>query len=767
MKIKSINIASFGGLKNTQLSFENGFNVVYGNNENGKTTIMNFIKMMFYGTERGSAQISKNLRKKYTPWDSSAMAGSIDFENEGRLYRIERIFGSSNSTDKVTLIDLDLGSRETVSADIGEKLFGISCSAFERSIFIGQFGFPESNSSAEGEINSKLSNLTSTGDQAISFDEVNARLQSAKFALMSKSGKAGVYDKNLIAAKELAAKIENAKQTQLEIANKKQFAEDLKNKILELQTSADNLKIKIDSEQDFRNAEKLTELLALKEKLDALNQTLKLENGGTADEMFVRKVEFCLSKIEALETKINAKFNENKIIEQNLQLALNPSVDATPEKLEELTKKLENLEKEKTALSQKTDELQQAINTPKPKSYIVFYALALVLDVVAAVTFNFNKLLFGACTGVSVVFLILAIILMLKSKNQSQKQKAELIDLKLKENNLISMISSEKANITAINTALNSNASIIEKQKELLQNNKKELELFEQEKAIESDTLFELFKRYKTVDNVTDIKEELLEISKKATAQKEIKQNINYILRDVGNISYDEARQKVDNIKTPLENDIDFDSLKTEHDSLLTQITEQKTDLASLLTEIKSLSATVSNTESDKNQLEELKNKILNQKDYCDSLDIAMSVLADSFVEVRRSFGSVLEKKASDIFKGITGGKYSSMSISKSFEIAVEKADTFGTKEIDYLSSGTADQAYLALRLAVCELMAQNADRLPVLLDDALAQYDDSRTKTALKFLKEYSHTGQIIMFTCHSSILNASKESGANEIIL
>lgn len=767
MKIKSINIASFGGLKNTQLSFENGFNVVYGNNENGKTTIMNFIKMMFYGTERGSAQISKNLRKKYTPWDSSAMAGSIDFENEGRLYRIERSFGSSNSTDKVTLIDLDLGSRETVSADIGEKLFGISCSAFERSIFIGQFGFPESNSSAEGEINSKLSNLTSTGDQAISFDEVNARLQSAKFALMSKSGKAGIYDKNLIAAKELAAKIENAKQTQLEIANKKQFAEDLKNKILELQTRADNLKIKIDSEQDFRNAEKLTELLALKEKLDALNQTLKLENGGTADEMFVRKVEFCLSKIEALETKIGAKFNENKIIEQNLQLALNPSVDATPEKLEELTKKLENLEKEKTALSQKTDELQQAINTPKSKSYIVFYALALILDVVAAVTFNFSKLLFGACTGVSVVFLILAIILMLKSKNQSQKQKAELIDLKLKENNLISMISSEKANITAINTALNSNASIIEKQKELLQNNKKELELFEQEKAIESDTLFELFKRYKTVNNVTDIKEELLEISKKATNQKEIKQNINYILRDVGNISYDEARQKLDNIKTPLENDIDFDSLKTEHDSLLTQITEQKTDLASLLTEIKSLSATVSNTESDKKQLEELKNKILNQKDYCDSLDIAMSVLADSFVEVRRSFGSVLEKKASDIFKGITGGKYSSMSISKSFEIVVEKADAFGTKEIDYLSSGTADQAYLSLRLAVCELMAQNADRFPVLLDDALAQYDDSRTKTALEFLKEYSQTGQIIMFTCHNSVLEASKQTGANEIIL
>ena len=200
---------------------------------------------------------------------------------------------------------------------------------------------------------------------------------------------------------------------------------------------------------------------------------------------------------------------------------------------------------------------------------------------------------------------------------------------------------------------------------------------------------------------------------------------------------------------------------------ILSQITEQKTDLASLLTEIKSLSATVANTESDKKQLEELKSKILNQKEYCDCLDIAMSVLADSFIEVRRSFGSVLEKKASDIFKGITGGKYQSMSISKSFEIAVEKADTFGGKEIDYLSSGTADQAYLSLRLAVCELMAQDGNLFPVLLDDALAQYDDNRTKTALEFFNEYSKNGQIIMFTCHNSVLDASKKTGANEIIL
>ena len=766
MKIKSLNIASFGGLKNVQLSFNNGFNVVYGNNENGKTTIMNFIKMMFYGTERGSAQLSKNLRKKYTPWDNSAMAGSIDFENDNRNYRIERSFGSSNSTDKITLIDLDLGTRETVSSDIGVKLFGLSCSAFERSIFIGQFGFPESNSSAEGEINSKLSNLSLTGDQAISFDEVNSRLQTAKFALMSKSGRAGIYDKNLIAVKELNAKIENAKQTQLQIADKRQLTENLRLKINELQMRADELKNKIDSEQDFRNAEKLRELLTLKEKLDSLNNTLKLENGQTADEMFVRKVEFCLSKIEGIASKIDAKLNENKIIEQNLELALNPSVDATPEKLEQLTKKLESLEKEKEKTESKITEFS---SKSKAKINPVWLVLALVFAVLTVPLFlnSLTKLFAIASILIALVFILVFILNRSKAHSENAKNETELVDLKLKVNQLISLISSEKANITAINTAINSNATIIEKQKEMLESNKKELQLFEKEKIIETNTLFDLFKRYKAVDDINTIKDELIKISQKAAEQKELKQNINYILKDVGNISYDEAREKLQNIKTPLDSDINFESLKNQYNMLLSDITEQKTELASLLTEIKSLSSSIENTETDQKRLEALQEKISSQKEYCDCLDIAMSVLADSFVEVRRSFGSVLENKASDIFKGITGGKYQSMSISKSFEISVEKADTFGSKEIDYLSSGTADQAYLSLRLAICELIAQTDDRLPVLLDDALAQYDDSRTKTALNFLNEYSKNGQIIMFTCHNSVLNASKESGAKEIIL
>ena len=310
MKIKSVNIAAFGGLKNKVIDFSDGFNVVYGDNENGKTTVMSFIKMMFYGSGRASAQITKNARKKYMPWDGSAMAGSIDFELKGKNYRLEREFRSSDSTDKVALCDLDLGTREAVSPDIGVKLLGLTSAAFERSVFIGQMGFPEKDAAAEGEINSKLSNIVTTGDESVSFNTVSARLEKAKTSLMSKSGRAGEYDKNIKRIEELTKRAEESEKIRAEYADfterAKGYKADMENDI----KKAAELKAKIDSEQDIRNAEKLREMLKTKEELDTLNESLKLEGGGLADDAYVKMVELSLNMTKTAEKSFNDKTAE-------------------------------------------------------------------------------------------------------------------------------------------------------------------------------------------------------------------------------------------------------------------------------------------------------------------------------------------------------------------------------------------------------------------------------------------------------------------------
>ena len=85
MKIKRIEISAFGKFKDFSMDLSDGFNLNYGKNEDGKSTIMAFIALMLYGNAGTSARtdISKNIRKKYMPWSGENMAGDMEIETDG------------------------------------------------------------------------------------------------------------------------------------------------------------------------------------------------------------------------------------------------------------------------------------------------------------------------------------------------------------------------------------------------------------------------------------------------------------------------------------------------------------------------------------------------------------------------------------------------------------------------------------------------------------------------------------------------------------
>lgn len=781
MKIKSVNIAAFGGLKNKVIDFKDGFNVIYGDNENGKTTVMSFIKMMFYGSGRGSAQIAKNPRKKYTPWDGSAMAGSVDFELNGKNYRLEREFRSSDSTDKVALCDLDLGTRETVPPDIGAKLLGVGAAAFERSVFIGQAGFPEKDAAAEGEINSKLSNIVTTGDESVSFNTVSERLQKAKTALMSKSGRAGEYDKNIKRIEELNKKAEASEKLRADYADFTERAREYKADIARDARKAAELKAKIDSEQDIRNAEKLREMLKTKEELDKLNEDLRLEGGGFADDAFVKMLGLSLNMTEAAEKSLNDKTAEADRLRESLESAANPDGETAKERADEVLKEKNELESKseflKAEISKKEDEIgsltarESEILKSRKGVKIPLIAVGAVLFVVSAVLFAvLNTAAFAAASAAAGVILIaLGFILRPADKEKIEKfysdlnrLKAENEDLKREREELFQKITLLSARLEAINTAVSAGVSVLEKQRTLLSECEEQAKALKIDFDTKRDSLFKLFGRYKKTTSVEQIKSELDPLSINAAKQKEIKQRLNYLVRDVGNISYDEAKKRLENLPEEQCGETDFEVLKREYDGITALISQKKEKLAAAESSAISRLEAAENPDDLKREIDELKQKTANQAKFVKAADVALEVLKDSFAELRRGYGSALEQKAGEIFKGLTGGKYAGMQISRSFDISVEKSGVFGGKETAYLSAGTYDQAYLSLRLALSSLMFENSESLPVLLDDALSQYDDNRAETALKYFKECSENGQIIMFTCHRSLYSEAEKSGA-----
>ena len=152
--------------------------------------------------------------------------------------------------------------------------------------------------------------------------------------------------------------------------------------------------------------------------------------------------------------------------------------------------------------------------------------------------------------------------------------------------------------------------------------------------------------------------------------------------------------------------------------------------------------------------------KIRNYSAFADSCVLASEVLAESFADIRKGYGSALEEKTLVNFSRLTNGKYGNVGVSKSLDITVEDKNIFGMRQVEYLSTGTVDQAVLSLRLAICELIGKNG-KTPVMLDDALSNYDDKRTLEALKFLKEFSENNQILLFTCHKSVADMAEQIG------
>lgn len=129
------------------------------------------------------------------------------------------------------------------------------------------------------------------------------------------------------------------------------------------------------------------------------------------------------------------------------------------------------------------------------------------------------------------------------------------------------------------------------------------------------------------------------------------------------------------------------------------------------------------------------------------AIDLAQETMTELSTSIRDSFGLYLNKEASDLIDGITGGIYSSMSIDENLNVFMNTKTKL--VPIEQVSSGTMDQVYLALRLAAAKLIQSGPERMPLVFDDSFVLYDDDRLKTALKWLLS-AFDGQIIIFTCH-----------------
>jgi len=130
-----------------------------------------------------------------------------------------------------------------------------------------------------------------------------------------------------------------------------------------------------------------------------------------------------------------------------------------------------------------------------------------------------------------------------------------------------------------------------------------------------------------------------------------------------------------------------------------------------------------------------------------EAIQLALDTMTGLSSSIRSSFGLYLNKAASDLITGITGGIYNSMSVDENLNLFMNTSTRL--VPLEQVSSGTMDQIYLALRLAAARLVQPEDKQMPLIFDDSFVLYDDERLRTAMKWLAD-TYDNQIIIFTCH-----------------
>lgn len=147
-------------------------------------------------------------------------------------------------------------------------------------------------------------------------------------------------------------------------------------------------------------------------------------------------------------------------------------------------------------------------------------------------------------------------------------------------------------------------------------------------------------------------------------------------------------------------------------------------------------------------QLEETQKEMKKRGKEYNALCMASQVLEEAMEEMSRQVSPKLTRMVGEHLHHLTGGKHEKLLLDQQYHISLCGADGV-SRPLESFSRGTVDQVYLALRLALVQVVS-SGEPMPLILDDSFVRYDDTRLKTTLQELARMAQQGmQILLFTC------------------
>ncbi len=740
MYIENIKIGNFGKLSCKEIELSSGVNIIEGRNEAGKTTLGEFIKFVFYGLSNKSIDGEMSERKRHISWSTNNASGSIVLNTEKGKFRIERsiVPHGAGYKDTVTVVDLSNNSVVEGIKNPGEYFFSIPEEVFTRTVYIRQADGAYFNGDTIGQA---VENIFYSADESVNTDKALKKLDDARVSIKHKKNTGrGLIDQLEKEKDELTIRLEDARN-----ANE-----------LILQTE-NSLRVTTQSlEKNKSECEKMSKQLRVSDIMQLLSKfdekkkyATNIEKCGTVKNTIIEQmtVNGFFPDDSYKKTLENAKNELNylrKDVEKYSEYEDYTTSSDYSKDIAERIRKYGSLADIKKLISAKKQSAKRNLAFS-----LITFALALI-----CVLGGFILPVIFIGSGLFAVIGIVFAIISINAKSGLKKLFAEFSARN--EDSLFEIVSkTEEYQRDEIR-----NQELRNYKEQNRQNALRKLEEYI------GNTLTVLSQWGRTVDKkdynnviacidkvISDIGEIIVSLEK---CDSDIEKNqAVYNLLDMQTKAYDEnsLREELSAIDEKVDLDkVDEIKKRLEFaDKAKESLSEKITELEKTLAALKAKTDRPSDIES---RLNIVKKRIAELNFKHDAYVLAYEKLEQAGGALRSKLAPGLSKSAGRFMATLTDGKYSEIGVSDSLKMtySFEENGTDFTKEIENLSSGTRDIAYISLRLSLAELFCKTGERLPVIFDEAFARVDDRRLLNMLKIAGEYAdNNSQSIILTSHS----------------
>ncbi len=745
MVIERIEIKSFGQLTNMTLEFSDKINVIEGQNEAGKSTIAAFIKYMLYGFGANESSDTVSERTKRINWDTGIAEGTMDIFAMGKKYRLTRSSirvengGRVSYKEDSSIIDLESGTPAFGKLPAGEVFFGVDKELFENTAFVGQVG---DASISENSVKQSIENILFSGSEKINTQRAANKISEKMETLLHPGNTGGIimdlikkqddYNEKLRATDEDNKKI-LAKEAELhEIRMRQKEAEDKRANLQELNLCYCNVKV----------IQAFDELHALEETLDKKNEEYNellyknTKNGFVPDNDYITDIALARHKLDDSYRRMEEA--QKNYAKERSAIGITREIEGAIE----LSETLGGEDKIKENLNSYSMNKLKCLFGCIGATLLAIAALVSILAVptlpiVAKVFIGIFGVLALAGAGALVYFYIAAMRSVSKLCETFTTENAD----ELKEK-LSVIASARNKRDTLMNNTENARIAH-ERAKREYEGARSELAYVVSrwsEGNASSDTAYltKLEERVRTF---------LAEKNKIAEEKTNIEITVKEIRRSLSDKSEIETRALVSPLRRKIVSEINHDEILSSIEDATRVLEEQQRLSFNVENELSELKLRATDPGELYSKIQALDTKIEELSAKHKAYFVALKALNSASDNLRAEISPRIGEYSTELLEIMTDRKYSSLGVDSGLKISFSGADG-KERSVDYLSGGTRDLTYIAVRMALIDILYTELP--PICFDETFANQDNARAGAMMKAIKKLSDDGhQSFIFTC------------------